>query len=395
MMKRLISLMMVLCLLLGGVATAEEDEEYSLSDVIVSVDEEPAEDAAEEEDDEEGIFIEEDLSDLIDTLELDMELDTENTIDPASLDLNTNLPDNVVNILLVGIDTRDTDLNEGLQQGDVQIILSINKDDGSVKLTSIVRDLYVSIPGYRNMNRINVAYSRGGGELAMRTVNKNFDMNIEYYATINFYGLASIIDAIGGIDIEMTKKEAAAINTYLRKHPPKYDNTDGSTRVPLEKIDGTQHLDGVQAVMYARVRSIDNDFQRTNRQRKLLDLLLKKVMQDMTIDKLMSLIETSIPYVDTNMGLNTLFELAYNLVAKTDIIQRAQNGEELMQQHRIPLDEPKTWVYHTTSGGASVVSYSTTNNPNNGTYKKRRQTNIQALHEFIYGAYYPAPVEEE
>lgn len=395
MMKRLFSLMMALCLLLTGVAFAEEDEEYSLSDLIISVEEEETETPAEETEavDEDGIYIEEDLSELIDTLELDVELDTENQIDPASLDLNPNLPDNVVNILLVGIDTRDTELAEGLQQGDVQIILSLNKETGSVKLTSIVRDLYVTIPGYKNMNRINVAYARGGGELAMRTVNKNFDMNIEYYATINFYGLASIIDAIGGIDIEMTKKEAAAINTYLRKHPPKYDNTDGSARVELEKVDGVQHLDGVQAVMYARVRSIDNDFARTARQRKLLELLLSKVMQDMTIDKLMSLIETSIPYVQTNMGLNTLFELAYNLVAKTDIIQRAQNGETLMEQHRIPLDEPKTWTYHTTSGGSSVVSYTKTDNPNNANYKKRKQTNIQALHEFIYGAYYPADAQ--
>jgi len=392
MMKRLLALMMALCLLLGSTAFAEDDEEYSMSDLIISVEEEPAAedmDTLEEAESEDGIYIEEDeLSNLLDELQLDVEADT--SIDPEALDLNPNLPDSVVNILLIGIDTRDTDLNEGMNHGDVQIILSLNKVDGSVKLTSIVRDLYVDIPGYKNKNRINVAYSRGGGELAMRTVNKNFDMNIEYYATINFYGLASIIDAIGGIDIEMTRKEAAAINTYLRKHPPKYDNTDGSTRVELEKVDGVQHLDGVQAVMYARVRSIDNDFQRTLRQRKLLELLLSKVMKDMSIDKLMNLIQTSMPYVETNVGLDTMVELAYNLVAKTDIIQRAKNGETLMEQMRLPIDEPKTWTYAQING-ASVVSYSSY--PNSSTYKKRRQQNVEALHQFIYGAYYPADAE--
>lgn len=367
MMKRMLSLLMALCLLLPGAALAE-DEEYSMGEVFIQ-----PEEATEQPQEGTGdLLFDEDVQELADELQLDVELDT--SVDPDSLDINPSLPDNVVNILLIGIDTRDTDLTTGLQQGDVQIILSINKDTGDVKLTSILRDLYVTIPGYKNKNRINVAYARGGGALAMRTVNKNFDMNIQYYATINFYGLASIIDAIGGIDIELTRQEATAINTYLKKHPPKYDNTDGTARVDLKKADGVQHLDGVQAVMYARVRSIDNDFQRTARQRKLLELLLNKIMQDMTVDKLMSLMETSLPYVETNMGLNTMLELALGLL-NSGIVQKAQSGEPLLEQMRIPMDE--TWKYDTTSGGSSVVVFRNT---------KRKTENIQALQTFIYGA---------
>lgn len=376
MMKRMLSLLMALCLLLPGAALAEEDEEYSMGEVYIQPAEETQPPQEAEADTAGEVYFEENVDDLLDELQLDVELDT--SVDPNSLDINPNLPEHVVNILLIGIDTRDTDLTTGLQQGDVQIILSINKENGSVKLTSVLRDLYVTIPGYKNKNRINVAYARGGGALAMRTINNNFDMNIQYYATINFYGLASIIDSIGGIDIEMTKQEAAAINTYLKKHPPKYDNTDGTARVELEKVDGVQHLDGVQAVMYARVRSIDNDFQRTARQRKLLELLLNKIMQDMTIDKLMGLMETSLPYVETNVGLNTMLELALGLL-NSGIVQKAQSGEPLLEQQRIPLDE--TWKYDTTSGGSSVVVFRST---------KRKTENIQALHEFIYGAYYPA-----
>lgn len=375
-MKRMASLLMVLCLLLSGAALAEDDEDYSVEDVLLTDDGEEILLPDEEEDlsENDDLTISDEIQAVLDSLANDTEAD--DSIDPADLELNPNLPDNVINILLVGIDTRDDSLTTGLQHGDVQIVLSINKDTGSVKLTSLLRDLYVTIPGYRNNNRINVAYGRGGGKLAMRTVNHNFDMNIEYYVTINFYGLASIIDAIGGIDVDMTKTEAGAINTYLRKHPPKYDNTDGKSRVPLEKKAGVQHLDGVQAVMYARLRSIDNDFSRTARQRHLLELLLSKIMQDMTVDKLFALMETSLPYVETNVSLSTMLDLGLT-VLQSGIIERAQNGETLIEQHRVPMD--KTYSYRDING-ASVVYMGSKNFPKN----------VQAMHEFIYGEYYPA-----
>ena len=382
-MKKLTALLMALCLLLPGAALAE-DEEISILDVVEEVNldegEEPAEDAEDAEGGEE-LFISDEVQEAMEAAE-NLEADIDDSINPDDLELNPNLPDNVVNILLVGVDTRSTTLDDGLQHGDVQIILSINKDTGSVKLTSILRDLYVTIPGYKSKNRINVAYSRGGGALAMRTINHTFEMNIEHYVTINFYGLASIIDAIGGVDVDLTKAEAKAINTYLKKHPPKYDNQDKEyERVPLEAVAGVQHLDGVQAVMYARTRSVDNDFGRTARQRHLLDLLLQKIMQDMTVDKLMSLMETSLPYVQTNVNASTMLSLGLS-VLNSDIISRAQAGESLLGQMRIPMDD--TWKYDKTEGGSSVVVFRTV---------ARREENVQALHEFIYGQYYPASAE--
>ncbi|MDY4139646.1 MAG: LCP family protein [Eubacteriales bacterium] len=382
-MKKMTALLMALCLLLPGAALAE-DEEISILDVVEEVNldegEEPAEDAEDAEGGEE-LFISDEVQEAMEVAE-NLEADIDDSINPDDLELNPNLPDNVVNILLVGVDTRSTSLDDGLQHGDVQIILSINKDTGSVKLTSILRDLYVTIPGYKSKNRINVAYSRGGGALAMRTINHTFEMNIEHYVTINFYGLASIIDAIGGVDVDLTKAEAKAINTYLKKHPPKYDNQDKEyERVPLEAVAGVQHLDGVQAVMYARTRSVDNDFGRTARQRHLLDLLLQKIMQDMTVDKLMSLMETSLPYVQTNVNASTMLSLGLS-VLNSDIISRAQAGESLLGQMRIPMDD--TWKYDKTEGGSSVVVFRTV---------ARREENVQALHEFIYGQYYPASAE--
>lgn len=368
--KRMIALLLALALLLpAGVLAEDDDFEISLADIVedVLLDDEGNE-IPDVQSDDTVVIITDDVEDAVSALDMDMELDE--SIDPADLEINEDLPDNVINILLVGVDSRSTDLEEGTQHGDVQIILSINTDDGSIKLSSILRDLYVTIPGYKNKNRINVAYHRGGGELAMRTINRNFGMNIEYYCTINFYGLASIIDAIGGVDIEMTKAEANAINNYIRKNPPKYDNTDGKSRVALEKRDGVQHLDGIQAVMFARVRSIDNDFSRTARQRKLLEILLRQVMKDMNLGKLLNLMETVLPYVKTNMNASTMFELATK-VLQSGVITRAQNGEELLTQFRLPMD--KTYSYRDIDG-ASVIYLGT------NSFKK----NKDALHDFIY-----------
>ena len=378
-MKKLTALLMALCLLLPGAVLAE-DEEISILDVVEEVNLDGGEETADAEGGEE-LFISDEVQEAMEAVE-NLEADIDDSINPDDLELNPNLPDNVVNILLVGVDTRSTTLDDGLQHGDVQIILSINKDTGSVKLTSVLRDLYVTIPGYKSKNRINVAYSRGGGALAMRTINHTFELNIEHYVTINFYGLASIIDAIGGVDVDLTKAEAKAINTYLKQHPPKYDNQDKEyERVPLEAVAGVQHLDGVQAVMYARTRSVDNDFGRTARQRHLLDLLLQKIMQDMTVDKFMTLMETSLPYVQTNVNASTMLNLGLSVLG-SDIISRAQAGESLLEQMRIPMDE--TWKYDQTDSGSSVVVFRTV---------ARREENVKALHEFIYGQYYPASGE--
>ncbi len=377
MMKRLLAMLMVLTMLVP--ALAEDESTFSdLGDEIV-VDSDDALSADEE--DTGDIYIPEDDEEIAATMEiLDAEID--DSVDPDNLEINKNLPDHVVNILLVGIDGRTDDMDTGTQHGDVQIIVSINTEDGSIKLTSVLRDLYVTIPGYKSKNRINVAYQRGGGELAMRTMNRLLELNIDKYVAINFYGLASIIDALGGMDIELTKQEANAINTYIRKNLKKggYDNQEkGYERIPLESKNGVQHLDGIQSVMYARLRSIDNDFARSGRQRKLLELLLGQVLDGgMDLNKLLNLLEVCLPYAKTNINTWDLATLAME-VLDSDILTRLENGEALLEQNRVPLDE--TWKYYTTDGGASVVAFRT---------DKRLQENVEAIHQFIYGEYIPA-----
>ena len=380
--KRLLALLTALCLMIPC-AMAEDEEETDLDELSV---EEVLLDGTED-----GLVISDEV--YAELSEMDMEVD--DTINRGVLELNKNLPDHIINILLVGIDTRSTDIDKGEQHGDVQIILSINKETGEVKLTSIMRDLYVTIPGYKSKNRINVAYHFGqsnqklngsGGQLAMRTINRNFQMNVEYYATINFFGLASIIDALGGVDLELTAEEAAAINSYLRQHPPAYDNQGKDyERKELEKVDGVQHLDGVQAVMYARTRHVtggSNDYERTERQRKLLEVLLRQIMRDgMDIDRLMELMDIASDYVTTNMNWSDMFELAVGLL-QSGIIEKAQNGETLMAQFRVPMDGTSKYSTVKGSGGSSMSVVEFTSGS--------QQKNVEALHEFIYGEYIPA-----
>lgn len=373
-MKRLLAILMLLCMLVP-MAAAED-----FSDEIV-LDAEDAQPANEEE-----FYIPEEDEELVAAAEI-LDEERDDTVDPDELYLNKNLPDHVINILLVGIDgrTEDMDSKNSTQHGDVQIIVSLNKETGSIKLTSVMRDLYVQIPGYKSKQRANVAYSRGGGELAMATINKLLELNIQHYVSINFYGLASIIDSLGGLDIELTKQEAAAINTYINKNLKKggYDNQDKDyKRQPLEKQDGVQHLDGIQAVMYARLRSVDNDFKRTERQRHLLDLMLKKVLDDgISLSKIYKLVRACLPYAKTDMSIWDMGGLAWDVLT-SGVLKKLGTGGSLLEEFRIPMGDGNeaTWKY-STENGASVVVFRTT---------KRRQENIEALHNFIYGEYIPA-----
>ncbi len=397
-MKKCLSLLMILCLLLPAGVLAEGDGDLLIEEVVLD---ENGNEVIYDEETGETFVLSESESNAAEVLE-ELEEDVDPNVDPNTLEINANLPDTVINLLLVGVDTRSNDPSEIVGLGDTEIIVSVNRETGDIKMTSILRDSAVTIPGNRNLLKINNAFkigcnrkgadgnplgTSGGAALAMRTVNHNFQMNLQYCVAINFNGLASIIDSLGGIDIPVTKAEANYINSYLRKHPPAYDNKAKGERVALdwaaEKKKGTQevkdgkltlHMDGVQAVMYARIRSLkgENDFNRTDRQRYLLDLLLQMVVRDMDVDKLLDLMEACMPYAYTNMNMMTLFDLC-TTVLRSDLKTKMESGT-LIEQMRIPMD--KSYSYKTING-SSMVSYS-------------MEKHAKALHEFIYGTYYPA-----
>ena len=396
-MKRILSLLLVLSLLLPAAVFAEDDEELSAEDIIeeeVILDDDGNEILVDEETGE-GFVITSADQDKLDDLTAHYEVD--DTVDPDTLECNPNLPDNVINILLLGVDVKGTgtekmlkDQEKYAKRSDVIMILSINKDDGSIKLSSIARNTFVEVPGRKNKTIIANSYGNGVYEngkykswnetpsLVVRTVNHNFEMNIQYYVATNFYGVASIIETLGGVDIDLTKTEATAINAYLRKHKSAisrtYDDKNGK-RDALKAQSGVQHLDGIQALMYARLRSIDSDFVRTARTRHLLDCMLKPTIQKIKNKELsvIDLVSDFIDYFVTNMNASDIFSIAAD-VLNGGIMNRL-DSDTLISEFRIPMDD--TWKY-ATANGSSV------------TMMTDKQLNVESLHEFIYGKYYPA-----
>ena len=196
----------------------------------------------------------------------------------------------IFNVALFGVDTRDENSFSG--RSDSIIIVSVDKNNNIVKLTSILRDSYVAIEGHKNQ-KITHAYAFGGAELAIKTLNQNFGMNITDYATINFYKLADAIDILGGVDVEVSEAERKHLNAIGDDDNPDFNYLEES---------GLVHLTGEQAVVYARLRKIDSDVERSNRQRKVIEALIvqaKKVSPAKygeMVRTMMSLCETSLSF---------------------------------------------------------------------------------------------------
>ena len=400
-MKRLISFFLILSLLLPVLSLAELDEDELSSEELIEdvyLDDEDSSETVEAEP------LPEDLQEeLVAGLESADYMPTE--LDNSNLYINENLPDNIINILLIGVDTRNAELIENdIKLADVQMILSIDPEAGSIKLSSILRDTLVTNPFTGNLRPINESYQsydsknifHDNPQRSVATVNYNFEMNIRYYVTINFRGVAAIIDEIGGIDMDLTEGEAWNINKYLNKNAAKiskhYDTKEAkAARTDLEVRDGVQHLDGLQALMYARLRKslskkyqMGDDWQRTARARHLLDLLLQKVLKK-DVMELLDLVSIGVEYVNSNMNVDTMGSLIFKILG-SGIVSRVGSSDSLIEQFRIPMgnanDGTKTWNTDTDSGKLFMSK-------RNGNFQK----NIEALHEFIYGRYYPADEE--
>ncbi len=423
MMKKLIALLLVLVLFLPAVTLAEDiDDDWDDDDIEIEL-----LDPDSYYTDEEGKLIykignvelsEEELKKLED-IEAEIELDSSVTVDEDSLCINPNLPDNVINILLIGVDARGTKeiqllkdqirLDENStgkaisKRSDVIMILSINLEDGSIKLTSIARNTYVEIPGRKNKSIIANSFGYAIYEdgkykswidqpwTCVATVNKNFGLNIQNFVAINFFGVEEIIESLGGVDIDLTQKEARAINTYLSKRKlynskgerishgttiaNTYDN-HSEGRKNLKEKKGVQHLDGLQALMYGRLRSIDNDFVRTARTRHLLDSLLKPTMSRIKKGELdiVNMIADWSRYFYTQMPLSDIATIASG-VLKSLSLSDIESATTMISEFRIPED--KTYSYQTVDGSSVTVM------------NDQRKT-TEALHQFIYGEYYPA-----
>ncbi len=194
----------------------------------------------------------------------------------------------ITNIALFGVDAV-----EGTPgRSDTIIILTIDTKSNKIKLTSIVRDAYVNIPG-RGMDKINHAYAFGGPTLAIKTLNTNFHLDIRKYIRVNFSSLPQIIDKLGGIEINITQAE--------------------STKMPGIDSSGVYNLTGKQALAFSRIRSIDSDIERSRRQRDVVEAAIKKMFSQ-PIASYPTTLKEIFPLLRTNMTSNEMFNLGVNTV---------------------------------------------------------------------------------
>ena len=176
----------------------------------------------------------------------------------------------VINILLIGNDSRE-DGEDG--RSDAMILVSVSSKTGKKLFTSLLRDIYVSIPGHDD-NRLNAAYSIGGPELLMQTVEENFDIPVNRYVLVNFDAFAGVVDAVGGVDLDLTNDEVKWVNAYLNEYNLLHGQ-DIKTGYMDENASGNLHLNGPQALAYTRNRKIGTDFGRTERQRKVINAVIE------------------------------------------------------------------------------------------------------------------------
>jgi LCP family protein required for cell wall assembly len=227
--------------------------------------------------------------------------------------------EDIVNIALFGVDRRNM---KERGRSDSMMIATVDFKHKKIKLTSLMRDMYTPIEGHGN-TKLNHAYAYGGPELAIKTINQNLGTNIRDYVTVDFFTLEKIIDAIGGVQIDIKPQEVSYVNDTMRETA----NIEKKEIVPIE-IDGIQTLNGMQAVAYARIRHIDGDFERTERQRRVLTAMLDKVQSEGKSAIPQLLLEVT-PYIETTLTRSDLLSLGYDYFKQQPLT---------LEQQRFPMD---------------------------------------------------------
>ncbi len=253
----------------------------------------------------------------------------------------------ITNILLLGIDSEDGETG----RSDSIMILTIDNVHNKLKLSSIMRDSYVDIKGH-GKDKINHAYAFGGPELSISTINSNFDLNIKDFATVNFDSLPKVVDKLGGIDLNITSGDLKYINGYI-------DSLNNLQKTSVSHITntGTQHVNGTQALAYARIRYDGGDQERTHRHRVILESLFNTIK---------STNKTQYPSI-----LNELLPLVKTSLNSGDILKLATSSVSLsggLIQDRFPRDD---------NGAGQMI---------NGVYYQTfdKAKTVEQMHQFIF-----------
>ena len=236
------------------------------------------------------------------------------TIDTTAVGIDSGVAESLQgyrNIALLGIDSRADDYSPG-NRSDCIIIASLNEKTNEVKLTSVYRDTYVYVEenGSKKLDKITHAYSYGGAQNTLKSLNEALDLNITEFVTVNFDAVITAVDALGGITLNIDSSELKYINDYI-------DATSSSSGVSSSHITrtGSQTVDGVQAVAYSRIRyTAGGDYKRTERMRDVLTAMLSKA-KTLSLGQLNSFADTILPRISTNIASNEILGLIPSLAS--------------------------------------------------------------------------------
>ncbi|NLZ48459.1 MAG: LCP family protein [Clostridiales bacterium] len=268
---------------------------------------------------------------------------------------NQGVKDDYINILLLGIDARHP---EDFARCDTMIVATIDKKHKKLKLSSIMRDMVVTMEGRGTMeglntDRINQSYGYGGAPLTTKVINENFKTNVRDYIKVDFSGMEKVVDVIGGVEVEVKEAEIPVMNNYIRE----LSKLQNDSNPPLVTKAGKQLLNGRQTLGYCRIRYVGNrDFDRTLRQRNVLTEIFNKITkQDVT--KMMEIISEILPYVETSLEKKEIISLAKEITL---------NGVNKVEQFRLPLEDNVIYIRNEYFLGWD------------------RNKNLEVLHKFIY-----------
>ena len=281
------------------------------------------------------------------------------TEEPEELGFEEIIEEKIINIALFGIDSRNLNSFKGLS--DAIMILSINEKTKEIKVISIMRDTLVPIEygGKTIYAKINSAYSRGGPELAIKTLNTLFSLDISEYATVNFYGMADIIDAVGGIEVELAENEIGyELNYGIREVCTKMG-------IPYENYlinkSGKQTLNGIQAVSYSRMRytssiwGTSNDYGRTDRQRYIMEQLFNKAI-NMDKSRYIPLAKAMIPCCETSLSFSEIIKTATSVLLSSPTFEQARVPMEEYQMTSKYINGVGSCVYYDLAYAGKIIN---------------------------------------
>lgn len=270
------------------------------------------------------------------------------------------------NIALFGVDARNGKLSTGTRT-DTIMILSVNNSTGESRLVSVYRDTYLNL-GNDVYNKCNAAYAKGGPEQAISMLNMNLDLYITDFVTIGFEGVMEVVDAVGGVEIDIKENEIKHLNNYQASMYATEENPNNLTTdyVPITE-PGLQTLSGYQAVAYCRIRAVGNDFGRTERQRNVLQAILDKA-KTLSPSELNDIADDVFPMVATSLEIDEILSLVANV-----------SSYEIVGSSGFPFDTNIT-TGKIGSKGSCVIPMDLA-------------TNVELLHEYLYPEieYTPSP----